>query len=449
MWQRHGPGALVALTILIGGCGKSDGPSQGTANPAPAAPVQMSIPSGDSPATLGPDTIQAAMERAGTGVQLAKLDLSPAGLPLTMNAPEGAKVQKDNLDIQVTSGDRFAVRIQLGKRRLERKRQQMAGQQILVNAKDLVLAESSLLLAVRCEFARHLVVGHQDYCVENVAPVYGKQVNHSQADCLLMLHCVGTLAPSAPLPDEPVAALQQLKARVTKGADGRATGMALAADQTTDATLALVAKIAGLERLDLHGCPITDEGLPHLAGLTSLKTLILSDCEFTDAGLSSLAGLTNLEELRLASSFGDSPQIKGPGLAALAGMTKLQVLVLDKDLVDDAALVHLKNVKGLRELHLELTHVAGPGLANLKELKDLQTLNLGNTPLTDAALANLAGLTGLKRLLLEGTQVSDAGLEHLHGLKGLRQVALARTKVTQAGADMLKAALPGVEITIK
>lgn len=496
MWQRHGPCALGVLAILIGGCNKNDGPARSGANPDPSGPVQMNI-SGQQPAVLGPDNIQAEIDKAGAGVNLVKLDLSPAGLPLIMDAPQGAKIQTDNFEVKVVADDRFAVRIKLGKRQFQWKKQKLGGQKVLVNTNDLLLSESTLLLAARCEFGKHVVVGHQDYCIENVDPIFGQQVNHSEADCLLMLKCIGTLAPKVPLPADPLAALQQLNARVMKGADGQAASLTLGPRQTSDATLELVAKVRGLERLDLHQCPITDEGLAHLGGLTSLKELNLSDCDFTDAGLSSLASLTNLQLLNLASSFGDSPQIKGPGLAALAGLTKLQVLVLDKNLIDDAGLTHLKNLKGLKELYLEQTRVRGPGLAsltelpaltmlslnetqitdsgleglkgaaslevlnlrgtlvrgpglkNLHEMKKLHTLNLGNTPLSDVELPNLAGLTGLKHLVLEGAEVSDGGMEYLQGVKTLKQVALSRTKVTKTGADKLKAALPGVEVTLE
>jgi hypothetical protein len=497
MGPRHGLGALLVLTLLSGGCGKSESQPQGGASPAATTPVQMSIPSGDRTDVLGPDNIKAEIDRAGLGTNLVKLDLSSAGLSLTMDAPAGAKVQQSSTqDVQVIAGDHFALQIKLGTRRLDRKKQSLAGQKVLINDKDLLLCESSLLLTARCEFVRHILAGHQDYCIENLDPLDGRLVNHTQSDCLLMLKCANTLAPKTTSSADPVAALQQLKANVSKGADGQVAGLVLDPHQTTDATLALLAKVPGLQRLDLHRCPITDAGLVQLGELTSLKDLNLSDCEFTDAGLSSLAGLTNLETLVLASSFGDSPQIKGPGLAALAGMTKLRVLVLDKNLVDDTGLVHLKNLRGLKELYLEQTRVVGPGLAQLKELsaltvlslnetkvtdagleaiqelsslevlnlrgtpingegikrlhglKNLHTLNLGNTPLTDAGLVHVADLTTLKRLVLEGTEVSDTGLEHLRGMKGLKQVALMRTKVTKAGADKLKAALPGVEVAI-
>jgi len=508
MWQRHWLSALVLTGAASGliGCSKSDSSSQSEANPTPnAAAAQMNI-AGPLPVVLGPDTIQAEIDKAGAGVKLVPLDLSSVGLPLTLEAPEGAKVERDprellprrdSVDVEITAGDHFALRIRLGKHPFDQKRQQLAGQKVLVNTKDLLLSASMLLLDERCEFARHVVAGLQDYTIENVDPLLGRQINHSQADCLLMLKCIGTLAPRMAPPADPVAALQQFHAALVKGADGQVVNLTLDPRQTTDATLALLAKLPALERLILHRCPITDDGLARLAGLTRLKELNLADCPITDAGLSSMSKLTNLEKLNLASSFGDSPQIKGHGLTALAGLTKLQVLVLDKNLIDDAGLSALQNLKGLRELYLEQTRVLGPGLASLRGLsnlkvlslnetkiadagleglqgvaglevlnlrgslvrgdgikhlnglKNLHTLNLGNTPMSDAGLANLTGLSELQRLILEGTEVSDAGLTTLEGMKRLKRVALAGTKVTQAGADNLKKALPGVEVVLK
>jgi len=349
MWQRQGLSALVLVWAACGliGCGKSDKASQTEANPASnAAAAQMNI-SGPQPVVLGPDTIQAEIDKAGDGVKLVPLDLSSVGLPLTLQAPEGAKVERDprelllrrdSVGVEVTAGDHFAIRVRLGKRPFDQKRQQLSGQKVLVKTKDLVLSTSMLLLDERCEFARHVVAGHQDYTIENIDPLLGRQINHSQADCLLMLKSIGTLASRTSPPTDPAAALQQLHATLVKGADGQVANVTLDPQQTTDATLALVAKLPALERLILHRCPITDDGLAHLAGLTRLKELNLADCPITDAGLSSLSRLTNLQVLNLASSFGDSPQIKGHGLAALSELTKLRVLVLDKNLVDDAGL---------------------------------------------------------------------------------------------------------------
>ena len=202
MCQRPWTNALVLAAAAIGliaGCGKNETPLPAGAIPAPkAAALQINI-SGALPVVLGSDTIQAEIDKAGDGVKFVKLDLSSVGLPLTLDVPEGGKVKRglsprrDAEDIEISACDHFAIRIRPGKHAFEQKRQQLAGQKVLVNTNDLILSSAMLLLDERCEFARHVVVGLQDYTIENVAPLLGRQINHSQADCLLMLKCIGTL----------------------------------------------------------------------------------------------------------------------------------------------------------------------------------------------------------------------------------------------------------------
>jgi hypothetical protein len=204
MYTRHGMNALVLAAAMCGllvGCGKSDTPSPTGAIPAPKAAAQINI-SGALPVVLGADTIQAEIDKTGDGVKLVKFDLRSVGLPLTLEAPEGAKVKRelplrrDSVDVEINAGDHFAIRIRPGKQPFEQRRQQLAGQKVLVDTPDLILSSAMLLLDERCEFARHVVVGLQDYSIENVAPLLGRQINHSEADCLLMLKCIDTLAPA-------------------------------------------------------------------------------------------------------------------------------------------------------------------------------------------------------------------------------------------------------------
>jgi hypothetical protein len=209
MGQRQWLSALaVAGTVscLLGGCSKKDNPSTTEAIASPNAAVQMNI-SGALPVVLGPDTIQSEIDKAGSGVNLVQLDLNTLGLPLTLDAPEGAKAERDphklslrreSGDVEISAGDHFAIRIRLGTRPFDQKRRQLAGQKVFVNTKDLILSSSMLLLDERCEFARHVLLGDQDYTIENVDPLIGRQINHSQADCLLMLKCIGTLRAKMP-----------------------------------------------------------------------------------------------------------------------------------------------------------------------------------------------------------------------------------------------------------
>jgi len=138
-----------------------------------------------------------------------------------------------------------------------------------------------------------------------------------------------------------------------------------------------------------------------------------------------------------------------PDLAAVAKEVeaqRIQGLQLSDSASDDD-LVHLKELKGLRELNLWQSQVTDAGLAHLKELKGLQTLSLSWTPVTDAGLVYLKELKGLRELYLYATPVTDAGLAHLKELTGLQFLGLRLTNVTDAGISELKKSLPNVRVS--
>lgn len=100
-----------------------------------------------------------------------------------------------------------------------------------------------------------------------------------------------------------------------------------------------------------------------------------------------------------------------------------------------------------KELRLNVTPQASTDLSPLAALNpdDLQYLQLSSTRVNNAGLVHLSKLTGLRVLWLYDTPVSDAGLAHLHTLTGLRVLNLRSTLVTSAGVDALQSALPQCE----
>lgn len=191
---------------LICGCGKKEASTPAGENASPNAAVQLNI-SGTMPVELGPENLQTEIDKAASGIHLTTLDLNSVGLPLMLDAPEGAKAERDphslpfgrdSVVVRVSPGDHFAIRIRRGKNPFEQKRKELASQKTLINNKDLILSSSMLLLDERCEFAQHVVIGGRDYTIENIDPLFGRQINHSQADCLLMLKCIGTLRAKTP-----------------------------------------------------------------------------------------------------------------------------------------------------------------------------------------------------------------------------------------------------------
>ena len=185
--------------------------------------------------------------------------------------------------------------------------------------------------------------------------------------------------------------------------------------KVTDADLAQLQWLTGLQELTLFSTQVTDAGLAHLHGLTELRELSLRHTQVTGAGLAHLRRLTKLQELYFDFEITDAV------LAHLHGLTGLQSLVLDPQ-VTDAGLAHLQGMAGLQQLYLTGTQVTDAGLAHLHGLTGLQVLYLRGTQVTDAGQFHLHGMTGLQELDLLGTQVTGAGLAHLHGLTGLQEL---------------------------
>jgi hypothetical protein len=76
-----------------------------------------------------------------------------------------------------------------------------------------------------------------------------------------------------------------------------------------------------LERLSLHGTPVTDAGLECLRGLACLRVLDLDDTFVTDEGLACLKGMTRLKFLSL-----EGTRVTDAGIRELQkSLPKLQV----------------------------------------------------------------------------------------------------------------------------
>lgn len=91
----------------------------------------------------------------------------------------------------------------------------------------------------------------------------------------------------------------------------------------TDATIAPLAQLKRVLKLDLGFTGVTDAGLNHIKGLTGLTHLHLEGTKITDRGLATVATLKNLEYLNLYSTG-----ITDAGLAHLAGLKNLKSLYL-------------------------------------------------------------------------------------------------------------------------
>ena len=105
-----------------------------------------------------------------------------------------------------------------------------------------------------------------------------------------------------------------------------------------DQEMEIVSKLSRVKWLELGGTPITDAGLARLKPLVGLDFLDLSGTAVTDGGLKQLESFAMLGRLELSGTA-----------------------------VTDAGLVHLEKLKSLRYVGLRGTRVTASGLKRLRQ----------------------------------------------------------------------------------
>ena len=130
----------------------------------------------------------------------------------------------------------------------------------------------------------------------------------------------------------------------------------------------------------------------------------------------------------------------------LKNVPNFQVVYIDSNQVNDAALGPLKDLAGLSALTIMSPQVTDVALENLKSLSGLTMLFLTSSKVSDKGLVQLKGLKNLQVLALSRTEVTDAGLDALKDIKSLKSIYLIGTKVTPQAIDKLKQAIPGVAV---
>jgi hypothetical protein len=110
------------------------------------------------------------------------------------------------------------------------------------------------------------------------------------------------------------------------------------------------------------GSSTTDAGLANLEELKGLQLLFLEDTQITDAGLAHLHGLKNLLTLSL-----NGTKVTDAGLVHLEGLSELRSLFLRNTRMTDAGLEHLRGLLSLRSLELSGTNVTDEGVKTLCE----------------------------------------------------------------------------------
>ena len=149
-----------------------------------------------------------------------------------------------------------------------------------------------------------------------------------------------------------------------------------------------------------------------------LDSLHVNDAKITDAGMVHLSQMRNLRNLSL-----DGAQITDEGLTAISGLTGLEDLSLSDTEVTDDGLRHVMELKSLSNFSLTRTGITDAGLMQLKDLPNIERLSLGlGGSITDDGLRHLQEFPRLKTLTL-GTDFTDFGMEHIAAIANLERLA--------------------------
>ncbi len=224
-----------------------------------------------------------------------------------------------------------------------------------------------------------------------------------------------------------------------------------------------IARMRGLQSLDLEGTAVDDVGISFLADLTALHSLSLATTSAGDKGMIFLAGLPNLEHLDLRDtsvtdkgieslaalrrlrSFHAPRAITDVALGRISEIATLEELDLSYTGITDRGLRRLKNLGGLRTLNLKTTWTGDSGASHLADMKSLEDLNLAHTRITDEGIGRIATLPALRNLVLDGTRVTGEAIAHLSNAAALARLGLGacfdRPGITNESLNRI-AALP-------
>jgi outer membrane protein assembly factor BamB len=215
--------------------------------------------------------------------------------------------------------------------------------------------------------------------------------------------------------------------------------LAAASTDISDESLAKLTKLSKLAALDLESCDgVTDASCEVLAKFSALRGLSLKKTAFeknrvADTGLEKLTALSKLERLNIAGNA-----VTNDGLKLLARFPDLREVDLSILAVDDKGLAHLPAVKKLEWLNVRYSEgfggviITNAGIKSIGKVSELTSLNLtGARRVTDACLDDLTTLTKLRSLNLAAAGISAAGIARLQQTLPECQVVSSFAKTTE------------------
>lgn len=185
------------------------------------------------------------------------------------------------------------------------------------------------------------------------------------------------------------------------------------------------------------GQPITEASpAEQIAAIRSGKTdmILLESTPVQDAALLSLTGIPGLRILQL-----DHPdnKVTDAGMADVARLTPLEHLRIRGGYIGDEGLKAICEMPNLKILNLPQGKFTDAGLAHLKKLPKLESLRIGSPRVTDKGVAELRDYPRLLRIHLIDIPITDRGLADLQSISQLESLYLDGANVSDAAVDEL------------
>ena len=216
----------------------------------------------------------------------------------------------------------------------------------------------------------------------------------------------------------------------------------------TDEQLAKLDRLSNLTELSIWNTHFSETTCMAIGKLSRLKRLELHSFTIVKDGFAYLSNLANLEQLSLSSIEGNS-ELAEEDMQALSGLTNLRCIHLDSVSMSNDAWIPLKFFPPLEDLHLINIDIDDLAFEHIAAMTNLDLLCFAHSDLTGDGPGPFGRMTNVHKLVLVGPKYNDDTLKRLYTMKTLQTLVLSSTETTDESREMLKQALPSVELIVE
>lgn len=189
---------------------------------------------------------------------------------------------------------------------------------------------------------------------------------------------------------------------------------------------------------------VTDDDLKYVAKLTGLEHIELEGTDVTTKGIVNLDPLKNLRFLGC-----DKTLIRGDSMSSIAKHTKLENLVIGHNDLDDDSLKYLAALSKVTNLQVDNVHLSNKGLEHLLKLPALRVLKIsGNNRISDLSIKMMEN-TKIESLNVQSTGVGPASLPSFLKFRRLNHLKLEGRNFSPDQQQQFKKRLRPVKVSFE